>query len=85
MKISTGKCNYCDAANMYSSSEAPTRLSTRLNGQKEVACLFVWMVMHIVKKVKAQCVNKIKQDASPLSGLQWENFNSEPFSFVYIF
>ena len=54
MKISTGKCNYYDAANMYSSSEAPTRLSTRLNGQKELACLFVWMAVHIVKKVKAQ-------------------------------
>ena len=54
---------------MYASNEAPTRLSTRLNAQKEVACLFVWMAMHIVKKVKAQYINKIKQDASPLSGL----------------
>ena len=69
MKISTAKCNYYDAANMYSSNEAPTRLSTRRNGQKEVACLFVWMAMHIVKKVKAQYINKIKQDSSPLSGL----------------
>ena len=69
MKISTGNCNYYDVANMYSSSEAPTRLSTRLNGQKELACLVVWMGMHIVKKVKAQCINIIKQDASPLSGL----------------
>ena len=54
MKISTGKCNYSDAANMYVLSEAPTRLLTRLNGQKKVACLFVWMAVHIVKKVKAQ-------------------------------
>ena len=54
MKTSTGKCNYYDAANMYSSSEAR---------------LFVWMAMHIVKKVKAQCINKIKQDTSSLSGL----------------
>lgn len=69
MKISTGKCNYYDAANMYSSNEAPTRLSTRLNGQKGVACLFVWMAMHIVKKVKVQYINKIKQDAPPLSGI----------------